>query len=363
MAREVYELRVNCNSSTKRVNDLKECLNINSLLSEIKELEEESNGENFWNDNKRAKQVLKKLNKDRENIEQITKLENWYNDIQELLESNDDEMLEMADEELINADLLLEKMELEILLSGPFDSNNAILEIHPGAGGTESHDWADMLFRMYTRWCEKNNCKVDVLDYLSGEEAGIKSVTFEIKGDNIYGLLKGEKGVHRLVRISPFDSSKRRHTSFASVDVTPKFDEDIEIEIKEEEIRIDTYRASGAGGQHINKTDSAVRITHLPTGIVVSCQNQRSQIQNKEYCMNILKGKLYQKMMLEKKQELDKIKGENMANEWGSQIRSYVFCPYTMVKDHRSNHEVSDVRKVMDGEIDGFISAYLKMGD
>lgn len=361
--REVYELRVNYNDSFKRVNDLKECLNIDSLLSEIKDMEEESNKDDFWQDNKRAKQILKKLNKDKDNVEQVTKLEKWYNDIKELLDSNDEEMLEMADEELINADSLLEKMELEILLNGPFDNSNAIIEIHPGAGGTESHDWADMLFRMYIRWCEKNKYKVEILDYLAGEEAGIKSVSFEIKGENIYGLTKSEKGVHRLVRISPFDSSKRRHTSFASVDVTPKFEEDIEIEIKDEEIRIDTYRASGAGGQHINKTDSAVRITHIPTGIVVSCQNQRSQIQNKEYCMNILKGKLYQKMMMEKKQELDKLKGENMANEWGSQIRSYVFCPYTMVKDHRSNYEVSDVRKVMDGEIDGFISAYLKMGD
>ena len=363
MAREVYELRVNYNDSYQRVNDLKDCLNIDSLLSEIKNLEEESNSDGFWNDNRRAKQVLKKLNKNKENIEQINKLETWYNDIKELLDSNDEEMLEMADEELINADSLLEKMELDILLNGPFDSNNAILEIHPGAGGTESHDWADMLFRMYIRWCEKNNCKADIIDYQSGDEAGIKSVTFEIKGENIYGLLKSEKGVHRLVRISPFDASKRRHTSFASVDVTPKFEEDVEVEVREEDLRIDTYRASGAGGQHINKTDSAVRITHIPTGIVVSCQNQRSQIQNKEYCMNILKGKLYQKMMLEKKQELDKIKGENMANEWGSQIRSYVFCPYTMVKDHRSNYEVSDVKKVMDGEIDGFISSYLKMGD
>ena len=363
MAREVYELRVNYNSSYKRVNDLKECLNIDSLLNEIENLEEESNKDGFWDDNKKAQQVLKKLNKNKENVAQINKLENWYRDIKELLDSNELEMMEMADEELVSADSLLEKMELEILLSGPFDSNNAILEIHPGAGGTESHDWADMLFRMYVRWCEKNDCKMDIIDYLSGEEAGIKSVTFEIKGDNVYGLLKGEKGVHRLVRISPFDASKRRHTSFASVDVTPKFEEDIEIEIKDEELRIDTYRASGAGGQHINKTDSAVRITHLPTGIVVSCQNQRSQIQNKEYCMNILKGKLYQRMLNEKKKEIDKIKGENMANEWGSQIRSYVFCPYTMVKDHRSNCEVSDVRKVMDGEIDDFISAYLKMGE
>ena len=363
MAREVYELRVNYNSSIKRVNDLKECLNIDSLLSEIKELEEKVDKEGFWDDNRAAKKVLKQIAKDKENIEQITKLETWYKDINDLIDSNDEEMLELADDELVNADLLLDKMELDILLNGPFDSNNAIVEIHPGAGGTESHDWADMLFRMYTRWCEQNNCKVDILDYQAGDEAGIKSVSFEVKADNAYGLLRGEKGVHRLVRISPFDASKRRHTSFASVDITPKFEENIEIEIKEEDIRVDTYRASGAGGQHINKTDSAVRITHLPTGIVVSCQNQRSQIQNREYCMNMLKGKLYQKMLLEKKKEVDKIKGENMANEWGSQIRSYVFCPYTMVKDHRTNYEVSDVKKVMDGEIDDFISAYLKMGE
>ena len=363
MSRDIYEIRVNYNDSFKRVNDLKECLNIDSLLSEINKLEEESNKEDFWLDNRHAKQVLKQINKDKNNVEQVMKLENWYKDIKEFLDSNDAEMIEMADEEILKADELLDKMELEILLNGPFDSNNAILEIHPGAGGTESHDWADMLFRMYVRWCEQNDYKVDIVDYLAGEEAGIKSVTFEVKGDNAYGFLKGEKGVHRLVRISPFDASKRRHTSFASVDVIPKFEDDVEVEIKEEDLRIDTYRASGAGGQHINKTDSAVRITHIPTGIVVSCQNQRSQIQNKEYCMNVLKGKLYQQMLLEKKNEIDKIKGENMANEWGSQIRSYVFCPYTMVKDQRSGYEVSDVKKVMDGDLEGFISAYLKMGE
>ena len=256
---------------------------------------------------------------------------------------------------------LLEKMELEILLSGPFDDTNAIVEIHPGAGGVEAHDWADMLYRMYIRYCTNNDFKVDLIDHLPGEEAGIKSVAFEVKGENAYGMLKSEKGVHRLVRISPFDSNKRRHTSFASVEVSPKFDNNIEIEIRDDELKVDTYRASGAGGQHINKTDSAVRITHLPTGIVASCQTQRSQIQNREYCMNVIKSKLYEKKMNEKMQEVAKIKGESMANEWGSQIRSYVFCPYTMVKDHRSNYQVSDVSKVMDGEIDGFISAYLKL--
>ena len=206
-----------------------------------------------------------------------------------------------------------------------------------------------------------NDYSVEIIDQLSGEEAGIKSVTFEVKGHNAYGMLKGEKGVHRLVRISPFDANKRRHTSFASVEVSPKFDNNIEIELRDEDLKIDTYRASGAGGQHVNKTDSAVRITHLPTGIVVSCQTQRSQLQNKEYCINVIKGKLYEKKMNEQMDEVKKIKGESLANEWGSQIRSYVFCPYTMVKDHRSNYQVSDVNKVMDGDIEGFISAFLKL--
>ena len=267
----------------------------------------------------------------------------------------------MIDSIIEEIKLLLEKMELEILLSGPFDDNNAIIEIHPGAGGVEAHDWADMLYRMYIRYCTNNDFKIELIDHLAGEEAGIKSVAFEVKGENAFGLLKSEKGVHRLVRISPFDANKRRHTSFASVEVSPKFDNNIEIEIRDEDLKVDTYRASGAGGQHVNKTDSAVRITHLPTGIVASCQTQRSQIQNREYCMNVIKSKLYEKKMNEKLMEVANIKGESLANEWGSQIRSYVFCPYTMVKDHRSNYQVSDIDKVMDGELDGFISAYLKM--
>lgn len=283
-------------------------------------------------------------------------LNNVFKEIKE----EDEEFVDMFNEELNEACLLLEEFENKVLLDGPFDNLNAIVEIHPGAGGTESHDWASMLSRMYLRWCEQKEYKVEILDYLVGEEAGIKSITFEVKGENAYGFLKGEKGVHRLVRISPFDSNKRRHTSFASVDISPLFKEDLEINIKEEDLRIDTYRASGAGGQHVNKTDSAVRVTHIPTNIVVSCQNQRSQIQNREYCMNILKSKLYERMILEKKQELDKIKGENKANEWGSQIRSYVFCPYTLVKDVRTNQETANVREVMDGDIDQFINAYLR---
>ena len=365
MFKDMYEINLQYEDFLKRVNDLKECLNIESLKKEITLLEEKTNESNFWDDNRSASKILKKISKDKNNIEQVLKLESMVSDFKDLVsmisEEDDEELSFMLDDHINNTKELLEKMELEILLSGPFDDNNAIVEIHPGAGGVEAHDWADMLFRMYLRYCEQNNYKVDILDQLSGEEAGIKSVTFEVKGDNAYGMLKGEKGVHRLVRISPFDSNKRRHTSFASVEISPIFEDNIEIEVKEEEIRVDTYRASGAGGQHVNKTDSAVRITHIPTGIVVSCQTQRSQLQNREYCMNVLKSKLYERKMKEKEMELAKIKGESMANEWGSQIRSYVFCPYTMVKDHRSNYEVSDVSGVMNGDIEGFISAYLKM--
>ena len=365
MFKDMYEINLLFNDFSKRVNDLKECLKIEVLKEEIAKLEEKTNESNFWDDNRSASKILKQISKDKNNIEQVLKLEAMIGDFKDLIamiSEDDSEEINMMLEDHINVTSeLLEKMELDILLSGPFDDTNAIVEIHPGAGGVEAHDWADMLYRMYLRYCEQNDFKVNILDHLSGEEAGIKSVTFEVKGDNAYGMLKGEKGVHRLVRISPFDANKRRHTSFASVEVSPIFEDNIEIEVRDEEIKVDTYRASGAGGQHVNKTDSAVRITHIPTGIVVSCQTQRSQIQNREYCMNVLKSKLYERKMKEKEMELAKIKGESMANEWGSQIRSYVFCPYTMVKDHRSNFEVSDVNKVMDGDLEGFISAYLKM--
>ena len=362
MYKDKYELNLIYQDYNKRVNDLRDCLDIESLKKEIALLEEKTNEDNFWDDNRSASQILKKIGNDKANIQKINDLDRLVNDFKDLLDMDEDEevslLLESVDKDI---QILLEKMELDILLSGPFDDNNAIVEIHPGAGGVEAHDWADMLYRMYIRYCDNNGFKIEILDSLSGEEAGIKSVTFEVKGDNAYGMLKGEKGVHRLVRISPFDSNKRRHTSFASVEVSPKFDNNIEIELKDEDLKVDTYRASGAGGQHVNKTDSAVRITHIPTGIVVSCQTQRSQIQNREYCINVIKSKLYEKKMNEKMAEVAKIKGESLANEWGSQIRSYVFCPYTMVKDHRSNYQVSDVEKVMDGEIEGFISAYLKM--
>ena len=251
-------------------------------------------------------------------------------------------------------------MEIKTLLSGKYDNNNAIVTIHPGAGGTESQDWAEMLYRMYTRWANKNNYDIKELDYLEGEEAGIKSVTFEVIGENSYGYMKCEMGVHRLVRISPFDSGGRRHTSFASVEVLPEITDDIEIEINPDDLRVDTYRASGAGGQHINKTSSAVRITHIPTNIVVACQSERSQIQNRETAMKMLKSKIFDLKEKEQKEKIEDLKGEQKDIAWGSQIRSYVFCPYTMVKDHRTNYEVGNVEAVMDGEIDKFMEEYLK---
>ena len=255
----------------------------------------------------------------------------------------------------------IEKMKLETLLSGEYDKNNAILTLHSGAGGTESQDWVQMLYRMYTRWAERNGYTVSVLDILEGDEAGIKSVTFQVNGLNAYGYAKAEKGVHRLVRISPFDAAGRRHTSFASLEVMPEIEDDTTVVINPDDLKIDTYRSSGAGGQHINKTDSAIRITHIPTGIVVSCQTERSQHQNKDNAMKMLKSKLAEILEREKKEKIEDIKGETKDIEWGSQIRSYVFHPYTLVKDHRTNYEVGNIGAVMDGEIDEFINAYLKM--
>ena len=280
-----------------------------------------------------------------------------------MLETEEDETL-YDDVEKSNSSISkeLEELNLLLLLNGPYDKNNCILEIHPGAGGTESCDWASMLYRMYTRWCEKKGYKITVLDYQAGDEAGIKSVSIMIKGLYAYGYLKNEKGVHRLVRLSPFDSNNRRHTSFASIEITPDIDKNINIEIDEKDLKIDVYRSTGAGGQGVNTTDSAVRITHLPTKIVVTCQNERSQIQNKEQAIRVLKNKLLLKKLEEQEQELNKIKGQQSNNEFGSQIRSYVMHPYSMVKDHRTNVETSNVSKVMDGDIDLFIESNLKKG-
>lgn len=318
----------------------------------------------FWDDQKAAQVVISEVSGLKEVINEFNELNDGYENLEltyELVkEENDDELFEELVSEVKVLTVKLNDFELQLLLSEPYDKNNAILELHPGAGGTESQDWGSMLLRMYTRWAEKRGFKVETLDYLPGDEAGIKSVTLAIKGHNAYGYLKAEKGVHRLVRISPFDSSGRRHTSFVSCEVMPEFNEEIEIEVRTEDLKIDTYRASGAGGQHINTTDSAVRITHTPTNTVVTCQSERSQIKNREAAMKMLKAKLYQRKLDEQQAQLDEIRGEQKEIGWGSQIRSYVFHPYSMVKDHRTNAEVGNVQAVMDGGLDPFIDAYLR---
>jgi len=337
---------------------------IDSLESELKELEKQTMEDGFWNDSKLSNIVVSKIKSIKLKYDSYKKIEEESRNLKELAELMELEYDENLGIEFIKSVKKLEqdveKFELQTLLSGKYDNNNAIITIHPGAGGTESQDWAEMLYRMYSRWANKNGYQLKELDYLEGEEAGLKSVTFEIIGENAYGYMKCEKGVHRLVRISPFDSGGRRHTSFASVEVLPEITDDIEIEINPDDLRIDTYRASGAGGQHINKTSSAIRITHLPTNIVVACQSERSQIQNRETAMKMLKSKLLNLKEKEHKEKIEDLKGEQRDIAWGSQIRSYVFCPYTMVKDHRTNYEVGNVEAVMNGDIDGFIEAYLK---
>ena len=337
---------------------------ITSKQKELKELEKQTTQEGFWNDNKNSSAVLKKIKSIQE---QGNKYYNIKHNIKNLLEMTDLVIQEndenLADEIIKSTKAIkseIENLEIETLLSGKYDINNAIVTIHPGAGGTESQDWAEMLYRMYTRWATGNGYSVQELDYLEGDEAGLKSVTFLISGDFAYGYMKAEKGVHRLIRISPFDAGGRRHTSFASVEVLPEITEDIEIDINPDDLRVDTYRASGAGGQHINKTSSAVRITHIPTNTVVACQTERSQIQNRETAMKMLKSKLLDMKEQEHKETINDLKGEQKDIAWGSQIRSYVFCPYTLVKDHRTNYEVGNVQAVMDGDLDGFMRAYLK---
>ena len=331
----------------------------------IAELEKETNNPDFWNNSENTQKVLAKIKKIKNKYTKYKELEKEINNLIELAEmvklEYDEELAIDVTKNYKKQEKNLEKLELETLFSGKYDSNNAIVTIHPGAGGTESQDWAEMLYRMYTRWATKNEYEVKELDYLEGEEAGLKSVTFEIIGENAYGYMKSEKGVHRLVRISPFDAGGRRHTSFASVEVLPEITDDIEININPDDLRVDTYRASGAGGQHINKTSSAVRITHIPTNTVVACQSERSQIQNRETAMRMLKSKLLDLKEQEQKEKIEDLKGEQKDIAWGSQIRSYVFCPYTMVKDHRTNYEVGNVAGVMDGDLDGFMESYLKM--
>ncbi len=297
-------------------------------------------------------------------VELVERLENQESDLTGLLEmaigEGEEELLQEIFDGAASLTKEVDNLELSTMLNGEYDRFNTYLTIHPGAGGTESQDWAEMLLRMYLRWAERKGYKVEFLDYQPGDEAGAKSVTLQISGENAYGYLRSEKGVHRLVRISPFDASGRRHTSFTSVDIVPEIDDSIEVEIRTEDLKVDTYRSSGAGGQHVNKTESAIRITHIPTGIVVACQNERSQFQNRDRAMQMLRAKLFEKYRQDQEAKLAQLKGEYTEIAWGSQIRSYVFCPYTMVKDHRTEAETGNVQAVMDGELDQFIEAYLK---
>lgn len=330
----------------------------------IDELTSLSLEENFWNSPEHAQKMIQQLNGLKDIVDSYETLENALSGLDEthdiLKDEYDEDLFELMELDYKEMEEQFESFELKMLLSHEYDHSNAILELHPGAGGTESCDWAEMLYRMYSRWAEKKGYKISVLDYLAGDVAGIKSITFLVEGDMAYGYLKAEKGVHRLVRISPFDSGGRRHTSFASLDVMPQFNDEIDIDIKPEDLIVETKRASGAGGQHVNKTDSAVRMVHKPTGLVSTCQNGRSQHENREEALRILKSRLYQVMIEEQEAKLAEIKGEVKANEWGSQIRSYVFHPYSMVKDHRTNYETSDTQGVMDGNLDNFVFAYLK---
>ncbi|MGI5936664.1 MAG: peptide chain release factor 2 [Oscillospiraceae bacterium] len=362
---EFEEYKVKLNNLKPALATLESALKLDEAAKELEGLEAQTLRENFWNDVQNSQKILqriKQLKAKRESFEKLrSKWEDLYAICEMALEENDSSLLPELQAEFDAFQKKLEQARLGTLLSGEYDSCGAILSFHAGAGGTEAQDWAQMLYRMYTRWAERNGFKYKVLDYLDGEEAGLKSATISIEGENAYGYLKSEHGIHRLVRISPFDASGRRHTSFAAVEVTPEITDDEEIKIRPEDLKIDTYRSSGAGGQHVNKTESAVRITHIPTGIVVSCQMERSQHQNREVAMNMLRSKLAEIKEREHLEKIEDIKGAHMKIEWGSQIRSYVFMPYTLVKDHRTNYETGNINAVMDGEIDGFIYAYLAM--
>lgn len=347
------------------LNELAEAISIGTLQEEIKQLEDESAQDGFWNDIDHSNKILQKLSGLKNKLTKYNNLKADYEDTLTLIEMSDEEedesMLDECTESVERVKKELEKQTLETLLSGPYDSKNAILTFHAGAGGTEAQDWALMLFRMYHRWGERHGFKTTTIDYLDGEEAGLKSAVILIEGENAFGYLKSEMGIHRLVRVSPFDASGRRHTSFASLEVMPEIDDTIDVEIRPEDVKMDVYRASGAGGQKVNKTSSAVRLTHIPTGIVVSCQVERSQFQNRDVAMTMLKSKLMEIKEREHLDTINDIKGDQKDIGWGSQIRSYVFMPYTLVKDHRTNYENGNINAVMDGDIDGFINAYLKM--
>ena len=358
------EYKMNLDTFEEQLAECRTALNPDQIKKELAALETVMSAPDFWNDVESANKINKQAKQLQHKLERFSKLYGRFEDLKTLIEmaeeEQDDSLVTEIKSETAGITASIEALRLEQMLKGPYDASNAVLSLHAGAGGTEAQDWTEMLYRMYTRYCENCGWTVRELDVLDGDDAGIKSVTFEVDGENAYGYLKAEKGVHRLVRISPFDASGRRHTSFASLDVTPIFDDDTgKVEIDPDDLRVDTYRSSGAGGQHVNKTSSAIRITHLPSGIVVQCQNERSQIQNRETAMRMLRGKLLELQEREREAHMAEIKGEMKKIEWGSQIRSYVFQPYTLVKDHRTGVENGNIQAVMDGELDPFIHAYL----
>lgn len=361
---ELEEIRNELLKVKEDILSLKETLSIDTSKAKLKKLETKTTQSDFWNDTENSQKVLSEISKLGGKIKEFQKLKNHFDDLETLVElscqENDDSSAREIKEQFKNLKGELKKQTLSTLLTGEYDSQNAIITFHAGAGGTESQDWVEMLCRMYIRWAEKHKYKVKILDFLDGEEAGFKSASILVEGENAYGYLKGENGVHRLVRISPFDASGRRHTSFASLEVIPEINDEIKIDINPEDIKMDVFRASGAGGQHVNKTSSAVRLTHIPTGIIVACQNERSQFQNRDTAMKILKSKLIEIKEREHLEKIEDIKGAQKEIAWGSQIRSYVFMPYTLVKDHRTGCEVGNVEAVMDGELDDFINAYLR---
>ncbi len=362
---EYDEIKLNLAAAKEKVDNLELSLNLSHVREEIDSLEKESSNPDFWNDSENSTKVLQKLKAAKDKVESFEKLIEGCEEIELSIEIAEEEgdasLAPELEKALSELEKRIEVINLETLLSGEYDKNNAIISLNAGAGGTEAQDWVEMLYRMYLRWAERRGFKTETVDYLAGNEAGIKNVSVMISGENAYGYLKAEKGVHRLVRISPFDASGRRHTSFASLDVLPELDDDVEVDINPEDLKVDTYRASGAGGQHINKTESAIRITHIPTGVVVSCQTERSQFKNRDTAMKMLKAKLIDIKEREHKEKISDLQGVQMDIAWGSQIRSYVFHPYSMVKDHRTNHETGNVGAVMDGDIDSFINEYLIM--
>jgi len=361
---EFEQLRLRLTANETELRDLKDALGYDRLVRDIEELEAKASAPGFWDDIENSQKITQRTGKLKNTVEAYDKNCALYEDLLVLIEMGDEEgdlsLIEEIETSITELEEGLAAQRLQTLLTGEYDKNNAILTFHAGAGGTEAMDWVSMLVRMYTRWTERHGFKTQILDFLDGDEAGLKSATVSIEGENAYGYLKSESGVHRLVRVSPFDASGRRHTSFASLEVMPEIADDNDIEIREEDIKMDVFRSSGAGGQHINKTSSAVRLTHIPTGIVVACQNERSQFQNKDKCMKMLKSKLLEIKEREHLEKIEDIKGIQKDIAWGSQIRSYVFMPYTLAKDHRTGFESGNINGVMDGDLDGFINAYLK---